>query len=113
MATILSISYDLNLLKTRELLLSQMGYSVISAEGFAQAFKACKEKQFDLVILGHSIPADDKEAIIREVRATRTCPVLALLRQSEQHVPHAERSVSVFEPHQFIEAVKELVPASH
>ncbi|HLJ78747.1 MAG TPA: hypothetical protein VKT75_15105 [Acidobacteriaceae bacterium] len=37
MARILSISYDPVLLRTRELLLQQMGHDVTSAEGFAEA----------------------------------------------------------------------------
>lgn len=60
MARIFSISYDQALLRTRELLLEQMGHSVASAEGFAQAFKLCNQDSgpFDLMILGHSIPHD-------------------------------------------------------
>jgi DNA-binding response OmpR family regulator len=45
---ILSISYDLPLLRTRQLMLTQEGYDVVSAEGFAEALEHCSEK-FDLV----------------------------------------------------------------
>jgi CheY-like chemotaxis protein len=61
MAHILSVSYDPTLLMTRELLLQQMGHTVTSVEGFARAFAACESgTKFDFLILGHSIPHDDK-----------------------------------------------------
>ena len=42
MAYVLSISYDPDLLGTRELLQKQMGHRVASAEGYAQATLALK-----------------------------------------------------------------------
>ena len=80
MARILSISYDPALLRTRELLLQRMGHRVTSAEGFAQAVEWCDKAagSFDLVVLGHSIPHEDKRAIIRRCNQTCPCPVLAL-----------------------------------
>jgi|SRR5579884_625963 len=109
MARILSVSYDHTLLMTRQMLLEQMGHSVVSAEGFAQAFKICKEDgSFDLVILGHSIPHDDKAAIIAEVRRLCHCPVLALLRPQEEHVKAADRSIDSWEPRAFVEAVRQM-----
>jgi DNA-binding response OmpR family regulator len=64
MSRILSISYDESLLQTRAMLLERAGYEVDSALGFSAAIHACKTKQFDLVVLGHSIPVEDKEQII-------------------------------------------------
>lgn len=92
MARIFSISYDPTLLRTRELLLKQMGHSVTSAEGFSQAFDVCDREPgtFDLMILGHSIPHEDKRAIIKRCGQTCRCPILALTRINEQAVPEAE-----------------------
>jgi DNA-binding response OmpR family regulator len=90
---ILSISYDASLLFTRKLLLEQMGYEVISAEGFAQAWEACEEgANFDLIILGHSIPAKDKEKIIAHLKEHCDSPILALLRSNETSVKGATQS---------------------
>lgn len=113
MARIFSISYDATLLKTREMLLQQMGHSVISAEGFAQAFELCDQDpgNFDLMILGHSIPHEDKRAIIRRCGQTFGCPVLALTRINEQPVPEASRSVDPGDPRAFVAAVQELLTA--
>lgn len=110
MAHIFSISYDPILLQTRELLLQQMGHTVTSAEGFAEARRYCSlvDRSFDLVVLGHSIPHEDKRAIIRECLKNCSCAVLALLRTNEPPVEEATRSVST-EPREFLAAVDELL----
>ncbi len=58
--SILSVSYDAMLLKTRSMLLKGEGYRVVSATGFEQAVTKCKIGAFDLLILGHTVPAEDK-----------------------------------------------------
>lgn len=110
MAHILSVSYDSTLLMTRELLLQQMGHTVTSVEGFARAFAACDSgTKFDLLILGHSIPHDDKAAILVKTKNTCRCPVLALLRPNEAPLPNAERSIDSSEPQAFMDAVRDIV----
>ncbi|HKR26907.1 MAG TPA: hypothetical protein VJS11_05615 [Acidobacteriaceae bacterium] len=111
MARIFSISYDPTLLRTREMLLRQLGHRVASAEGFAEAFAMCGEGpgSFDLMILGHSIPHEDKRAIIRHCGQTCQCPVLALTRLNEQAVPEASRSVDPADTQAFLAAVEELL----
>ena len=112
MAKILSISYDDSLLLTRQLLLEQMGHTVYSAAGFSRAYKLCEEKgsQFDLIVLGHSIPHDDKIAIVQHcANACNKCPVLALLRSAEASIPGAARSVDSSDPQAFMAAINEIV----
>ena len=110
MTHILSVSYDPTLLMTRELLLQQMGHTVTSVEGFARAFAACESgTKFDLLILGHSIPREDKLAIVAKAKKTCNCPVLALLRPNESPLPDAERSIDSSEPRAFMDAVRDIV----
>ena len=107
---ILSISYDGSLLWTRQLMLQQMGYQVISAEGFVAALEACETPNlnFDLAILGHSIPLKDKERIISYFRQRYDSPILALLRPHEGAMENADRSIDP-EPEKLIAAVRELL----
>ena len=67
---ILSISNDASLLWTRKSLLEHAGYEVVSPEGSAAAFDACEAENgdFDLVVVGHSVPRVDKGRIIAHVR---------------------------------------------
>lgn len=48
---ILSVSYDVSLLATRQLMLELKGYQVTSALGFTDALQHCKNGGFDLFIL--------------------------------------------------------------
>lgn len=108
---ILSISYDRSLLWTRQLLLEQLGYDVLSAEGFAQAWAAAEDKKnhFDLIILGHSIPPHDKQAIVSHMRDSCDCPILALLRPYETPVTEAAMSIDAGDPSGFLEAVRNIL----
>ena len=110
MAHILSISYDAELLRTRKLLLEQKGHRVTSAEGFADAFRICggPNAQFDLIVLGHSIPHQDKRAMIKHCVQTCCCPVLALTRENEPPVEEAARSVPP-DPDALLTAVQEIL----
>jgi len=105
---ILSISYDRALLWTRQLLLEQLGYDVVSVEGFAQAWEAAENRKdrFDLIILGHSIPPSDKKAIVAHMRDSCDCPILALLRPYETPVSEAAVSIDAADPHAFLNAVR-------
>lgn len=113
-AYILSISYDQTLLRTRELLLEQMGHRVASAEGFAEAYRFCSghHENFDLIVLGHSIPHEDKRAMISQCVHSCSCPVLALLRSNEPPVEEATRSVATSDPRAFLDVVQELIGAA-
>jgi CheY-like chemotaxis protein len=84
MTRILSVSYDESLLRTRQLMLEQCGYQVVSALGFTDALKQCTEGGlFDLFVLGHSIPLHDKQALVAAFRASCRSVVVALKRPGE------------------------------
>jgi len=106
MARSLSVSYDVSLLHTRQLILQQQGHSVISAFGFTQALKQCNSGQsFDIFILGHSMPTDDKEALISDFR--KHCPggpVIALRRIGERPVIGADYEIEP-EPQEIVDLV--------
>ena len=109
MPRILSISYDEALLHTRELMLSREGFEVQSAVGFSAAIEACQMAQFDLVIMGHSIPPADKTAIITQLKATCDTPILALRRPNESPLKTAEYNLDSWDPQSFLSYVKEIM----
>lgn len=106
-AQILSVSYDAALLQTRQTLLELQGYSVVSAEGFTDALKLCGESSYDLVIVGHSIPHNDKKALLQAVRKGCEAPVLALLRANESPLEGAYSS-DPMDTKGFLESVRAL-----
>ncbi len=91
-------------------MLQQLGYKVVSAEGFIAALEACEAPnvKFDLAILGHSIPGKDRERIISHFRQRCQSPILALLRPHEGAIQSADRSIDP-EPEGLIAAVRELL----
>lgn len=105
---ILSISYDDVLLVTRQMLLENRGYRVTSALGFTKATDYCKQPGFDLFILGHSIPDDDKLQLIKTFRETCPAPILSLERQGEERVP-SDFHASPDDPQRFVKVVDDIL----
>jgi hypothetical protein len=84
------------------------GFEVVSASSFRMAFDLCRAGNFDLLIIGHSIPPADKEKLIISVRRACGAPVLAIRYNSEPPVPGADYCVDGLEgPKVLLEAVHE------
>src|SRR5438270_7897084 len=103
---ILSISYDQSLLSTRQRILEQGGHEVTSALGFTKALQACQDGNFNLVIIGHSIPRSDADALIAATRERCDAAVLSLRRFADLPNPHAHYSIDAAEgPETLLQAV--------
>ena len=108
--SILSISYDESLLRTREWLLRGAGFAVTSALGFTEATAHCSNSAFDLVIVGHSIPRKDKATLIEQIRMHNHTRILSLRRPGEDAIPGADFSVESSEgPDTLLTAVKSVL----
>jgi DNA-binding response OmpR family regulator len=105
---ILSVSYDVSLLATRKMLLEQKGYAVESALGFSKALAFCHAGGFDIFILGHSIPYDDKLALIESFRTHSPAPILSLERHGEDFVP-CDYHASPDDPAKFLETIENIL----
>lgn len=90
---ILSISYDEPLLVTRQMMLEQAGFKVVSAFGFTEALEKCQNCDFDLVLVGHSIPIKDKAALVASIKKNCKCPVLSIRRHGYGPLPQADYSI--------------------
>ena len=104
--SILSISYDESLLRTREWILKGAGFNVISALGFTEASAHSRNSAFDLVIIGHSLPKADKAALIEHVRAHNHTRILSLRRPGEEHLAGVDHSAEPLSADAFLEAVQ-------
>jgi DNA-binding response OmpR family regulator len=105
---ILSVSYDSVLLATREMLLEQRGYEIQSALGFTDAVKHCQNDNFDLFILGHSIPHNDKLHLIETFRNNCSAPILSLERFGEVKVS-CDFHASPDDPGKFLKVVEDIL----
>src|SRR5690349_24962214 len=105
MPRILSISYNIALLQTRELMLAREGFEVESAVGFTAAVHASENGKFDLVIMGHSIPSADQAFIIEKLKALSDAPIQALRRAHDGPLETTEYNIAPHEPERFLSCV--------
>ncbi|HZR30157.1 MAG TPA: hypothetical protein VFA71_15370 [Terriglobales bacterium] len=90
---ILSVSYDETLATTREMLFSRAGFQVCSALNVAQVIEHSATEVFDLVVVGHSIPAKDRKLILKQLRKRCTAPVLALRHNGQPELEGADHAL--------------------
>lgn len=76
------------------MMLERAGYKVISAIGAERGIALCKESNYDLLILGHSIPQDEKQKLLAEFRKHCPAPIIVLRRNpGEQLIPNVDYQV--------------------
>ena len=92
------------MLATRRLMLGEAGYGVVSG-GFTEAIERC-EGDFDLIIIGHSIPQKDKRAIVTECRKHRCiASVVSVLCFGEKPIPEASHGIDAGNPWELLRAI--------
>src|SRR5579864_2263042 len=87
---ILSIAKDASLATTRYLLFSNAGFQVTSALTTADAIQHCRLDEFNLVVIGHSIPTQEKKVLLESIQKRCGTPVLALYRRGEGKLEGAD-----------------------
>ncbi len=106
MARILSISYDESLLNTRHWILTKAGYAVTSALGFFDAQKACTSGEYDLVVIGHSIPRNDKMELAKRAKTNAATLVISLRKPGSEPISEADFSIDRIDPDALLEIVE-------
>ena len=96
---ILSVGLDPLILYAREAILRSEGYIVVSASSIKEAFHQFRDGDFDLMILGKTLPVSDRERL--------TC----LIRASGSRMPIASISSTPWEQSVFPEAVLQENPS--
>jgi CheY-like chemotaxis protein len=80
-AVILTVGFDLSLMRTRSLVLQSAGYIVESASSLKEAVDLFLAGDFDLVLLCNSIPTKDRDHLTCLIRATGSLtPVVSIAR---------------------------------
>ncbi|HLK34295.1 MAG TPA: hypothetical protein VKT29_14470 [Terriglobales bacterium] len=109
MIRILSVSYDVSLLNSRQLLLESKGYEVVSVAKFDEALRQCeRDARFDVFILGHSIPRGQKDTLVMAFRAHSSAPVIGLTRRGEDPTPLADVQTDP-DPAQLLSAIANIL----
>ncbi len=105
---VLCVSWIPGLALTRELLLTQAGYQVISAVGKEEAMSK-RDVKADLLVLGHSLPRDEKLALTQWFKEYSKSPILSLLKPGQDKLPGADVGVEALSPGDFIRAVQKIL----
>ncbi len=94
---ILCISWEPELAKQREEIFGESGCHVTSVVGLEAAEKAVMD-DFDLLVLGHSVPREHKRRLMRMFRAHSEAPILSLLAPGQPPLPEATLGVPGTDP---------------
>jgi DNA-binding NtrC family response regulator len=108
-ARILSASYDDSLRRTRHILLEAQGYEVISTDRLESSLEQCKLGGFDLFILGHSIPRQDKERMVEAFRQHCSVPIISLRRHAAEGIVDTADYHIEPDPEPLLELIADLV----
>ena len=100
-------------MKTRQYIFELAGFDVVSAFGFTDAMAQCRDGKFDVVVLGHTLPPQDKSALVGALRKKCGCPIVSIRRPGQSKHPDADYSVDSGEgPEAMLAAVREALGIS-
>lgn len=104
---------DSSLAVTRAMLFTSAGFQVSSASTIDQAIQLCGNKKFDLVVIGHSIPLEQRRFLVRELRLRCETPLLGLKRPGEPLVQGVDYVFdSTLNPDRLLETVVSILDAA-
>jgi DNA-binding response OmpR family regulator len=109
--SVLCVSWNPSLAATRQMMLMQAGYVVISSVGRERVAIECHAKA-DLLVLGYSVPRVDKRTVIKCFRQHSKAPILSLLKHGQKKLPEADFAVETLNSDDFVKAVKAILPAN-
>ncbi len=104
--SILCVSWFDNLAETRKLLLTSEGYEVDSVIGTAEAVAHSRNSAADLLVMGQSVPCDEKRKIVEAFRRYNRAPIVSLLNANQEKLPEVEYGVDSFSPELLLRTVR-------
>ena len=108
---VLSVGRDPELLRLRSALLRSAGYNVRTEPDSALTTEVLENADFDLIILCHTIPDDDRWRLISDIRSCDQSMPILLLRANGETLLHPAELHSLDGPEALIEKVGKLLKA--
>ena len=82
LGVVLAVGSNLPLMSTRILVLQSAGYIVESTSSLQEAVDRFHVGDFDIVLLRHSVPIEDRDRLVRSIRATGSLtPIVSIARK--------------------------------
>jgi DNA-binding response OmpR family regulator len=109
LTVLLAVGLDSSLLATQKLAWRSAGYFVTSAASLREAILHVNEGDFDLVLLGHSLPAESRERLTYMIRASGShIPVVCVTNSSSDSDKSAD-AILPNEPDHLLHDIRELL----
>jgi DNA-binding response OmpR family regulator len=104
---ILAVGHDYSLLSSRSAVLRSEGYVVTSATSTLEAIDQFWAGDFDIVVLCHSVPFEDREILRRFIRSTGSVvPILCVMPNDESVKGEIADSLVESNPDELLAAIK-------
>lgn len=105
---ILCVSWFHNLAETRRLLLTSEGYVVDSVIGASEALSHSVNSTAELLVMGQSVPREEKRKIVEAFRRYSRAPIVSLLNANQEKLPEVEYGVDSFSPKLLLATVRSI-----
>lgn len=110
LALILSVGEDSALLESRSSILRAVGYAVETELSVRRAMQRFIDGDFDLVLLCHSIPPEDRARLISAIRASGSRTPLVFVAAHESQIPDADADATVGSaPPELLRGIEEIL----
>ena len=108
---VICISWDPTLAEIREQLLHGAGIPGVMSALYQREARSMCQQDADLMILGDSVPKDEKRWLIDCFRQNSSAPVLSLLKLNwgEDKLPEATFGVESTSPAEFVRIVRQVL----
>jgi len=96
LALVLAVGVDSSLLANQKQVLQSAGYHFVPARSMGEALTQLRDADFDLILLGHSIPIESRERMTFLIRASGTgMPVVCVTDSAGGHDGFADATIRV------------------
>ena len=107
---ILAVSYDPQLLRSRCAILRKAGYILEPATSMNEAINRFQAIDFDLVLLGHSIPVPERDLLLRVIRASGSLAPVVTVAPLTDPLPYAPAETIIeSSPEKLLSGIKEVL----
>jgi DNA-binding NtrC family response regulator len=106
---VLAVGLDTSFLESQTSAWRSAGFSITFARSIREAIIHFKDGDFDLVLLGRSIPSDSKERLTFLIRASGSRVPVVCIAESSRGINNFEDATINDEPVKILDGIKEIV----
>jgi ribosomal protein L30E len=82
---------------------------VESALGTAEALERCRNSKADMLLLGQSVPREEKRTIVEVFRRYSDAPILSLLNANQEKLAEVDYGIDSLSPEDLVRTVHSIL----